>query len=295
MEPSMQTQAVRMVSPEPESSTRPVLAECPQLEALTVESLIVPVLQAQLEAIWPQEVDLLQRYALPAAPALLDVGCGTGEFVARLAELWPEARITGLDLAPTLLDIARRRTSFSDRITYLQGNGAHLPFEDGSLDGVFCRHVLQAVSRPDLILDEMIRVLKPGGVLHLLVEDYGMLYSSRGDPDLDRLWREGWIAAGENSGIDLRIGRKVPAMLLHRGMREVRMNFAQVDSLRVDRSTLGRVFQHWKDFANDWVVKNSSLSANELNTLHDDLLATLDNPNEHVLWMVPLISAVKPS
>ncbi len=291
----MQTQARRLVSPEPESSASPVLAECPQLEALTVESLIVPILQAQIEAIWPQEVDLLLRYPLPAQPALLDVGCGTGEFMARLAALWPEARITGLDLAPTLLDIAQRRTASSDRITYRQGNGAHLPFEDDSLDGVFCRHVLQAVSRPELILDEMIRVLKPGGVLHLLAEDYGMIYSSRGDPDLDRLWREGWIAAGENSGIDLRIGRKVPSMLLHRRMRDVRMNFAQVDSLRVNRSTLRRLFQHWKDFANEWVVKNSSLPAKELNALHDDLLATLDTPNEQVLWMVPLISAVKPT
>ncbi|HEX8435550.1 class I SAM-dependent methyltransferase [Archangium sp.] len=290
----MRTQAVHVASPESESPARPVLAECPQLEALTVESLIVPVLQAQLEAIWPQEVDLLRRYALPAAPALLDVGCGTGEFVARLAALWPEARITGLDLAPTLLDIARRRTASSERITYLEGNGAHLPFEDGSLDGVFCRHVLHAVNRPELILDEMIRVLKPGGVLHLLAEDYGMIYSSRGDPDLDRLWREGWIAAGENSGIDLRIGRKVPAMLLHRRMREVRMSFAQVDSLRVSRGTLSGIFQHWKAFANDWVAKNASLPARELNTLHEDLLATLDDPNEHVLWMVPLISAVKP-
>ncbi len=286
----MQAEAPSNHPPEPQA-----VDECPQLEALTDESVMVPALRAQMEAIWPQEVRLLQGYAVPEQARVLDVGCGTGEFVARLATLWPRARITGLDLAPSLLDIARRRTAGIDTISYRQGNGAELPFESASFDAVFCRHVLQAVSRPERILDEMLRVLRPGGVLHLLAEDYGMLYGSRDTPDLDALWHEGWIAAGRTSGIDLRIGRKAPAMLLRRGLLDVRTSFVTIDSQRVDRGLLRVLFSCWKDFANDWVAQGSHLPAPALTALHDALLALLDDPREYVLWMVPIVSAVKPS
>ncbi|HQR30993.1 MAG TPA: SAM-dependent methyltransferase, partial [Anaeromyxobacteraceae bacterium] len=57
----------------------------PQREHMADESM-VRTLAAQVEAVWPQELPLLRRYPLPAAPRILDAGCGTGEASRRLAE-----------------------------------------------------------------------------------------------------------------------------------------------------------------------------------------------------------------
>jgi hypothetical protein len=60
----------------------------PQARQMADESM-VRGLDAQARAIWPQEVPLLRRYALPADASILDAGCGTGEGSSRLAALFP--------------------------------------------------------------------------------------------------------------------------------------------------------------------------------------------------------------
>src|SRR5271165_995907 len=59
----------------------------PQAKQMADESM-VRCLDAQARAIWPQEVTLIQRYALPPEATILDAGCGTGEVASRLAQLF---------------------------------------------------------------------------------------------------------------------------------------------------------------------------------------------------------------
>jgi 2-polyprenyl-3-methyl-5-hydroxy-6-metoxy-1,4-benzoquinol methylase len=58
----------------------------PQAKQMADESM-VRGLDAQARAIWPQEVELIRRYALPAEAHILDAGCGTGEGSSRLARV----------------------------------------------------------------------------------------------------------------------------------------------------------------------------------------------------------------
>src|SRR5262249_25041053 len=69
----------------------------PQRQQMADESMI-RTLAAQAEAIWPQEEALFARYDLGAKPAILDVGCGTGEITSRLALKYPGARVLGIDV-----------------------------------------------------------------------------------------------------------------------------------------------------------------------------------------------------
>src|SRR5262249_55035875 len=248
---------------QPTRATASCEAECPQLESFLIASTIVPVLQAQVEAIWPQEKELLARYRLPAAPAVLDVGCGTGEFEVKLAGLWPQATLVGLDIAPTLLSIARKRTAGLGNVTFRCASGSRLEEADATLDVVFCRHVLQARSRGGG-RGEGGGAGRPGGALPGVPGDSALFSVRANGPDTNRLWREGWIEAGRRSGIDLCIGRKAPALLRRLGLREVQAHFAVIDSLRVDRQVLRRLFGLWRGVAKGGGGQDSSLSPPEV-------------------------------
>ena len=80
----------------------------PQAKQMADESM-VRNLTAQANAIWPQEIQLVRRYALPAEPRILDAGCGTGEIASRLAELFPRAQVLGVDIIEDHLALARSR------------------------------------------------------------------------------------------------------------------------------------------------------------------------------------------
>lgn len=95
---------------------------------------------------------------------VLDLGCAGGYMAEALAR--QGARVTGLDPAGDALASARRHAAREGLdITYQQGVGERLPFEDGCFDRVVCVDVLEHVASPAEVLAEVARVLKPGGLL----------------------------------------------------------------------------------------------------------------------------------
>lgn len=96
-------------------------------------------------------------------PDLLDVGCGGGF----LSEDFARAgfAVTGIDPAPETVAAARRHAGETGlSIAYHTGAGERLPFEDGRFDCVACCDVLEHVDDLALVVKEIARVLKPGGV-----------------------------------------------------------------------------------------------------------------------------------
>lgn len=93
---------------------------------------------------------------------VLDVGCGVGNDLSRFAR--HGAKVTGIDLAPHSIDLARR--NFSQR--GLEGeffvmDGEAMTFPDNSFDVVYCHTVLHFTPNPRRMIAEIERVLKPGG------------------------------------------------------------------------------------------------------------------------------------
>ena len=104
----------------------------------------------------------------------LDVGCGSGEFTSRLAEYLPKAQVLGVEILPEHVAYARRRyPQLSPRLEFREGDAFALTLPDDRFEFVACRHMLQSVPEPERVIAELIRVTRPGGRLHLLVEDYG--------------------------------------------------------------------------------------------------------------------------
>jgi ubiquinone/menaquinone biosynthesis C-methylase UbiE len=111
---------------------------------------------------------LVARRAAAMVPAgqAADLGCGPGYLVVKLAQVAPGLRVTGVDLADEMLVEAEafaRRSGVEERVAFKQGDVAQIPFPDGSLDLVVSTLSLHHWRDPVAVLDEVARVLRPGG------------------------------------------------------------------------------------------------------------------------------------
>jgi SAM-dependent methyltransferase len=99
--------------------------------------------------------------AVVAGGRVLDAGCGTGWGTAVLAE---RARETvGIDFSPAA--VLDARSTHGERAQFLLGDLRDLPLADGELDHAVCFEALGHVAEPERVLDELRRVLRPGGTL----------------------------------------------------------------------------------------------------------------------------------
>jgi ubiquinone/menaquinone biosynthesis C-methylase UbiE len=97
---------------------------------------------------------------------ILEVAIGTG----RNLPFYPaDVRITGIELSPAMLAIARERAADLGRhVDLREGDAEHLPFDDASFDTVVCAFSLCTIPNPAAAIGEMKRVLVPGGALLLV-------------------------------------------------------------------------------------------------------------------------------
>ncbi|MGE3842215.1 MAG: class I SAM-dependent methyltransferase [Vicinamibacterales bacterium] len=266
----------------------------PHAHEMADESM-VRTLAAQADAIWPQERRLFDRYALPRHAAILDAGCGTGEISRRLAEAYPASTVLGVDVLDVNLERARRLcASVGERLTFENRNIFSLGLPDATFDLVVCRHVLQAVPRPEHAIAELVRVCRPGGWLHLLVEDYLMINIEPRRLDPDDFWGAGPRRFGEATGTDLRIGRRAFRLLRELGLTDISMDYIVVDPLRVPRETFSAIWEAWRDGYADAVSTYTTISRDQFLAFFADMIDTLRDPNGYGVWHVPVASARKP-
>jgi len=256
---------------------------------------MVRTLAAQADAIWPQEVGIFEAHALVPRARIVDVGCGTGEITSRLALLFPDAEVTGVDMIAWHLDSARvRYASLGDRVRFHRGNAFALPYADCAFDLTVCRHVLQAVPTPERVVAELIRVTRPGGRLHLIAEDYGMIWACPRSPEGDAFWIEGPREVGAAFGTDLYIGRHLYPILRGAGLERIEAHYLPVDTMRVPRETFARIIEAWRDGYAAPIAEHTRLTLEETVAHFDNMIATIRDPDGWALWLVPLYTAVVP-
>ena len=108
--------------------------------------------------------ELIKFAGIESSSKVLDVGCGTG--VVALTASRQGASVSGSDLTPELIDQAvdNAKTAGED-IDFKVADVEDLPYEDGSFDFVVSQFGHMFAPRPDVCTKEMLRVLKPGGVI----------------------------------------------------------------------------------------------------------------------------------
>jgi SAM-dependent methyltransferase len=90
--------------------------------------------------------------------AALDVGTGTGAAAFAIAERFPEARVVGVDIAPTMLEQARRKAEGRANLSFEVADASALPQGAASFDLVTAANMIP-------FFDELARVVRPGGTL----------------------------------------------------------------------------------------------------------------------------------
>ncbi|MFI6832400.1 methyltransferase domain-containing protein [Kribbella sp. NPDC050241] len=150
----------------------------------------------------------LQQLAPAPGETAVDVGSGTGEDVVTFAELiGPDGHAIGVEPNPGLRAEATRRAESTRRaeaargsdaareaeavrrsagaqVEYVDGHAEALPFADESVDVLRCERVLQHVDNPTAVVQEMTRVLRPGGRIALIDTDWATAIIHPADPDV---------------------------------------------------------------------------------------------------------------
>lgn len=167
--------------------------------------------------------------ALPDDGRILDAGSGTGSLAMEVIRRKPRARIVGIDPSKEYIAYAASKNSSVDRAVFEVGDAQRLRFTDASFDGAVSLLVFNFIPEPKTALNEIRRVVKPGGSISAAVWDYGgemrMLRifwdaAVATDPAADRvdekrmplcragelseLWRQGGLESVRQSLIEIR-------------------------------------------------------------------------------------------
>ncbi|MBN2391853.1 MAG: methyltransferase domain-containing protein [Anaerolineae bacterium] len=167
------------------------------------------MLAQQAEWLEPARGRLFRRVGIAHRRRVLDLGAGygavTGELVRRAG-----GPVVALDCA---VEALREGGAAFGGASRTGGDARRLPFADAAFDLVFTQLTLLWVQPVTRALDEVCRVLRPGGALVALEPDYGGMIEH--PPEIAA--RELWLSALERAGADPLIGRRLPELLAARG------------------------------------------------------------------------------
>ena len=149
---------------------------------------------------------------------VLDVGCGTGDFLRLLAPIVSPGTAVGVDLSETMIAEARQRSPENiDNLSFRVGSVLDLPFSAASFDRVLATQLLLHVPDPVKALVEIKRVLAPSGAISISEIDWGTLVVQSSDNQLGRRFSE--LACRElRNGL---IIRELPGQLRELGFNHI--------------------------------------------------------------------------
>ncbi len=206
------------------------------------------MLVQQRRFLWPDDyVQILAKWlGIRQGMTAVDVGCGLGYMGYTY---WPyfgkKGRYIGIDCSEKLLkDAARAARDWAKggKTEFIKADAYKLPLDDNSVDWVMCQTLLMHLNKPQKALEEMIRILKPGGLLLCKEPDnlsasmqvgYGSYPNISLENRLllikyDILCCKGSIKLGRG---DWSVGARVPHMLAELGMKEI--DARQNDNVRI--------------------------------------------------------------
>jgi SAM-dependent methyltransferase len=167
---------------------------------------------------------LFDKYAPYLAPhpaaRVLEVGCGTGATIRALARRTDfSGKAFGVDQSVPFIDAARtfaRDEQVGDRVDFMVGDAHSLDFPDAAFDVVFAHTLISHVTDPETVLREMVRVVRPGGLVAVFDGDYASLTYAFADHRFGQQMDSALATASFNNP---RIMRELPGLIPRLGLQ----------------------------------------------------------------------------
>lgn len=170
----------------------------------------------------------------PAGSKVLEAGCGVGGQTQILARRNPKAVFTCIDVSSDSLRKAEEMASEAGygNVAFQQADINSLPFEEECFDHVFVCFVLEHLTDPDLALQKLIRLIRPGGSLTLIEGDHGSGFWTPESEESRMAW-DGLIRSQRTLRHDPDIGRRLYPLMIRAG---VEISYVQPRWVYADRS-----------------------------------------------------------
>lgn len=154
-----------------------------------------------------QRLRTLQVLALQAGEHALDVGCGPGLLAHDMAlQVGTRGRVVAIDKSEAMLKLARQRCAHLSQVEFSHGQAEHLCTDDQGFHALACTQVLLYVPDVRQALNEMHRVLKPGGRIAVVETDWRSAVLSSNEPALTRKITQGWDDAVPSPNLPVQLG-----------------------------------------------------------------------------------------
>jgi SAM-dependent methyltransferase len=156
---------------------------------------------------------------VPAGARVLEVGSGLGLLAVEVATAADRVHVVGLEVSAEQIAAA----ATSPRVTYRRGDAHTIDFPDASFDLVYARYLLEHVSKPDIVMSEMRRVVRPGGRIAVCENDISLIRFDPPCPAFDRAW-ELFQRYQSTLGGDGAIGRRLYRLFHGAGLTQIELS-----------------------------------------------------------------------
>jgi len=154
----------------------------------------------------------VERLRLKPGDRVVDIGCGLGFDVPRLADMVaPGGSSLGIDISEKLLNAAKRAFGHHEGVSFQQGDIHNLEIPANSVDAIRVDRTLQHVQDPQRVISEMVRVLKPGARLVCAEPDWSTFVIDAENDEMTDLVIQTWKSSFRNPHIGRQLLRRIRA------------------------------------------------------------------------------------
>ena len=259
-------------------------------QGIIEDAEFIPLLRNQTRLLWPLERDIFVRHGLRPGMKVADICCGCGDMVLLIAKELNPSIVVGVDHSVPALDHAVKLQSEFNvlNVDFRLGDATALMVEDEVFDFVLCRLSIQIFSKPEEILKELYRIIRPGGRMYLLGEDYDLIIGHPNESEIRRVYdRAGKY--GTDMGMDLYNGKKLYSILTGMKLTDIKLDYINVDTVNSDRGLFANMISSWRHFSADTIGRELNISSEEHNQLlsgYDAHLQTIQHPFGYTKWSV---------
>lgn len=169
----------------------------------------------------------LEQMKLRGDERILDIGCGLGQFSRLMAKhVAPEGHVLGIERDEEQIDTAKTlaiRAGEEKLVQFRLGNALELPLKEeewGSFDIVHARFVLEHISTPEIVIEQMKKAVRPGGRIIVSDDDHSFFRLTPEPPGFRIIWNA-YMRTYDRKGNDPYIGTRLVSLLHQAGARYI--------------------------------------------------------------------------